>query len=174
MKKVQHIIRLVIVMVVGGAVLVAVRNALVPPTFGQYGAYVGASVDVIRNKPVQYVGVEVCKSCHKKEWKKWSRKEHRTVSCEVCHGPGAAHSVKDADPRPFTPRSKSNGKMAAQAHDLCMSCHAEAPGRSKDHSQIASASEPHLAEFRITKQSPDFEESMRCLTCHPGHSPIRR
>ncbi len=158
-------------MVVGGTILLMVRAALVPATFGQYGSYVGASLEAIRSKPVQYVGVERCKSCHKKEWKKWSRKEHRTVSCEVCHGPGAAHSVEEVEPRPLPPRSKSSGKMAKQAHDLCMSCHAKAPGRSEEFSQIESKT--HLAEFKITEQSQDFEESMRCLTCHPGHNPIK-
>ena len=171
MKNVQHLVRLVIVMVVVGAVLLAVRYALVPPTFGQYGPYVGASVEVIRNKPVQYVGMERCKSCHKKEWKKWRKREHQTVSCEVCHGPGAAHSVEDADPRPLPIRSKSSGKMAEQAHDLCLSCHAGAPGRPDEFPQIEPKT--HLAEFKITEQSEDFEESMRCLTCHPGHNPIK-
>ncbi len=171
MKNYQHLIRLVAVMAAGVAVLLVVRAALVPATFGQYGAYVGASVKAIRSKPVQYVGVERCKSCHKKEWQKWSRKKHQMVSCEVCHGPGAAHSVEEVDPRPLPPRSKSSGKMAEQAHDLCMSCHAEAPGRSKEFPQI----EPkkHLADFNITEQSDDFEESMRCLTCHTGHNPIK-
>lgn len=172
MKNIQHIIRLVIVMAVVGAVLLVVRSALVPPTFGKYGAYVGASVDVIRSKPIKYVGAEVCKSCHKKEYRKWRKREHQSVSCEVCHGPGAAHSVEDADPRPLPIRSKSSGKMAQQAHDLCMSCHATAPGRRNDYPQIES--KPHLAEFKITEESEDFQESMRCLTCHPGHAPIRR
>lgn len=171
MKNIQHIIRLVGLLVVGGVVLLIVRNALVPPTFGQYGAYVGASVEVIRSKPIQYVGAEVCKGCHKKEWKKWQKKEHQTVNCEVCHGPGAAHSVEDVDPRPPLLRSITDGKMASQAHDLCLSCHAIVPGRSEEFSQIES--ETHLAEFKITEQSEDFEESMRCLQCHPGHSPIQ-
>ena len=171
MKNFQHLVRLGIVMGVVGVALLAVRYALVPPTFGQYGSYVGASVEVIRNKPVQYAGVEECKSCHKKEWKKWRKKKHQTVSCEVCHGPGAAHSVEGVEPRPLPPRSKSSGKMAEQAHDMCMSCHAKAPGRSEDFPQIDPKT--HLAEFKITEQSDDFEESMRCLMCHPGHNPIK-
>jgi len=170
-RNVRHIIHLVIVLAIVGGGLRALRTALVPATFGQYGAYVGASVDVIRSRSVKYVGVDRCKDCHLKEWKKWSRKEHATVACEVCHGPGAEHSVENADPRPLPPRSKSSGKMAEQAHDLCMSCHAEAPGRSTEFSQIRSKA--HLAEFKITEESEDFEESMRCLTCHTGHDPIK-
>jgi len=170
-KNYQHIIRLVGLLVVVGAVLLAVRNAMVPPTFGQYGAYTGSSVEVIRNREVEYVGTEVCKSCHKKQWQKWRKKEHHTVNCEVCHGPSARHAVKDADPRPLPLRCQSNGRMAEQAHDLCMSCHAESPGRPKDCSQIRA--KQHLAEFKITEESEDFEESMRCLTCHTGHDPIK-
>ncbi len=172
MKNVQHIIRLVIVLVVVVSVLLVVRSALVPPTFGEYGSYVGASVEVIRNKPVKYVGNDVCKSCHKKEWKIWNRREHHTVSCEVCHGPGAAHSVEDADPRPLPVRSMADGKMPTQAHNLCNSCHAKSPGRMGEHPQIIA--EEHLAEFRITEESKDYEESMQCLTCHKGHAPISR
>ncbi len=176
MKNVRHIIHLVVVLAIIGVGLLVVRTALVPATFGQYGAYVGASVDAIRSKPVKYVGAEVCKSCHKKEWKKWSRKEHATVACEVCHGPGAEHSVEDTllrsgDPRPLPVRSKSSGKMAAQAHDLCMSCHAKAPGRSTEFPQIESKA--HLAEFKITEGSDDYEKAMQCLTCHTGHDPIK-
>ena len=171
MKHYRHITRLVLILAVVGVVLLVVRAALVPPTFGQYGAYVGATVDVIRSKPVQYVGTERCKSCHKKQWQKWERKEHQTVNCEVCHGPGAAHSVDAVEPRPLPPRSKSSGKMAEQAHDLCMSCHAKAPGRPEEFSQIEPKT--HLAEFKITEESEDFEESMRCLTCHTGHDPIK-
>jgi hypothetical protein len=170
-KNVRHIIRLFVVLAIGGAILLVVRNALIPPTFGQYGSYVGSSLEVIRNKPVQYVGSERCKDCHKNEFRKWAKKGHATVSCEVCHGPGAEHSVENVDPRPLPPRSQSSGKMAEQAHDLCMSCHAKAPGRAPDFPQIQS--KLHLAEFKITEQSDDFEESTRCLTCHPGHSPIK-
>ena len=159
------------VIAIVGAGLLALRTALVPATFGEHGAYVGSSVEVIRSRPVRYVGADVCKSCHKKEWKKWSRKEHATVACEVCHGPGAEHSVEDADPRPLPLRSKSSGKMAEQVHDLCMSCHAEAPGRSTGFPQIKA--EPHLAEFKITEESDDFEKSMQCMTCHSGHNPIK-
>ena len=171
MKNVQHLIRLVSLLVVGGVVLLMVRDSLIPPTFGQYGRYVGASVEVIRSKPIQYVGVEACKSCHKKEWKKWQKNEHQTVSCEVCHGPGAAHSVEDVEPRPPMFRSITDGKMASQVHDLCLSCHAIAPGRPNDCPQIKSKA--HLADFKVTEQSKDFEESMQCLTCHPGHNPIK-
>ena len=159
-------------MAIGGALLLAVRAALVPATFGEYGAYVGASVETIRNKPIQYVGSERCKSCHKKEWKKWRKREHQTVNCEVCHGAGAAHSVEDADPRPLPLRSMTNGKMLKQVHDLCMSCHATAPGRRGEHPQIIA--KDHLAEFKITEESKDFEESMQCIICHPGHAPIGR
>jgi hypothetical protein len=170
-KNYQHIIRLGIVMAVGGTVLLVVRASLVPATFGQYGSYVGASVEVIRNRPIRYVGSERCKDCHKKEWGKWSRKEHQTVACEVCHGPSSRHSVEEVEVRPLPLRCKSNGRMLEQGHDLCMSCHAEVQGRATDVSQINA--QQHLAEFKITEQSEDFEESMRCLTCHNGHSPIK-
>lgn len=171
MKNVQHLIHLGAVLAAIGVVLLIVRAVLMPDTFGQYGTYVGASLEVIRSKPVQYVGSERCKSCHKNEWRKWSRKEHASVSCEVCHGPSAEHSVEEVDPRPLPMRCTSNGKMVEQVHDLCMSCHAEAPGRSTDFPQIDP--KQHLAGFKTTEESEDFEESMQCLTCHPGHDPLK-
>ncbi len=185
MKNYRHIVHLVLIIVAIGIVALAVRAALIPPTFGQYGAYVGASVEEIRSKPVQYVGSDRCKDCHKKDWQKWERKPHQTVNCEVCHGPGAAHSVEEVEPRPLPLRSKSSGKMAAQAHDLCMSCHAAVPGRSQVAVPSQSLDEApakafpqivakeHLAAFKITEESDDFEESMRCLTCHSGHDPLK-
>ena len=66
MKNYRHIVHLVLVLAVVGVLALVVRAALIPATFGQYGAYVGASVEEIRSKPVQYVGSERCKDCHKK------------------------------------------------------------------------------------------------------------
>lgn len=51
--------------------------------------------------PDQYAGIEECRSCHKPEYREYEKTAHAKVTvpgksyisgCEVCHGPGKAHS----------------------------------------------------------------------------------
>lgn len=167
MKDYSHILRLVSIVVVGGALSWTVRGMLRPATFGQYGAYRGASVGEIMALPVTYRGGEVCEKCHEKQWKTWSKGSHKTVQCENCHGPGRDHALSDVDPRPKIYGTK---EVMSRPNDLCLSCHARVPGRGKDFPQQDSLLE-HLEEMDISRDDPDFDDSRYCVQCHEGHDP---
>ena len=59
-----------------------------------------AATFVVGN-PGDYAGIDRCRSCHKPEFRQYQKTLHASVSvpgksyisgCEVCHGPGKAHS----------------------------------------------------------------------------------
>ena len=120
------------------------RYFLTPPSFGEYGWYKGSAlVDLRERKPV-YAGKKACEECHSDEYQKMSKHEHKTLSCEGCHGPGEAHSQ---DPR------KENIDKSGYA--ACLRCHEANPSRPKWHKQIVSKS--HYPG--------------KCTECHVPHMP---
>ncbi len=92
---------------------------------------------LISPKPVevtgsQFVGAETCAACHADIAKKFSSNPHsqlalmhggKGVTCESCHGPGAAHVASGGDPTKIL----QLGKMPAKQLDAtCLNCHAGA------------------------------------------------
>src|SRR5580658_4593875 len=82
--------------------------------------------------PDDFVGADVCASCHEAESKRFSANPHSKmvlmhgsngVTCENCHGPGKAHVEAAGDiTKIFNP-----GKGAAKQVDAtCLTCHADA------------------------------------------------
>ena len=125
-------------------------------------------------KPILYYGSENCKGCHSKReyrklWNAWAKGGHKDVECEACHGPAGDHALRDVDPRP---KMVVTSEMLAKPHDLCMSCHAKIPGRQASVRQIEC--DRHLAEFKVKKGEPDYEESLQCLSCHDAHRPVKK
>ena len=124
--------------------------------------------------PVLYYGTDNCKGCHSKReyrklWNDWTRGGHKDVECEACHGPAGDHGLRDVDPRP---KMAVTSEMLAKPHVLCMGCHAETPGRQTSVRQIEC--EKHLADFKVSKTDPDYEQSRQCLSCHDAHWPVKK
>ncbi len=74
----------------------------------------------------------------------WEKADHRTVSCENCHGPAREHLETGARPVVDTSR------------ELCGTCHAKLVSRPSDFPQV------------------DMEEmggQADCITCHDPHDP---
>src|SRR5437899_7367032 len=68
------------------------RYFLTPASFGAYGWYRGeALVELARHEPV-YAGRKACDECHSEQFQKLLKFEHKTLSCEGCHGPLQAHA----------------------------------------------------------------------------------
>jgi hypothetical protein len=61
----QQVTRLGIAFAVLAVVFLAVRQQLVPDTFGEKGHYRAAAVDSIAAYPLQYAGHEECTLCHR-------------------------------------------------------------------------------------------------------------
>lgn len=141
-----QITRLVILTVLIVATYLLARHFLVPPTFGQYGWYRGAAHGEIADMKPTYAGRLACAECHTDEAAVLGKGEHKTVSCEACHGPNAAHAE---DP------NQSPGKIANPT--FCLRCHSASPSRPAKFPQIDPA---------------DHNKGEPCLSCHLPHSPL--
>ena len=103
----QQVPRLAIVFAVAIVALVVARALLVPATFGDYGHYRAAAVDSIAVRAVRFAGRQECEECHDDIAAERVEGHHRTLSCEVCHGPQRPHVE---DPINVTPEPADAGR----------------------------------------------------------------
>ncbi len=94
--------------------------------------------------PIQYFQSSVCLDCHQDKYSMWEKADHKTVSCEDCHGPARVHLETGASPVVDTSR------------ELCGLCHARVVSRPSDFPQVDMAEMGGQAE---------------CATCHDPHDP---
>jgi predicted CXXCH cytochrome family protein len=83
-------------------------------------------------KPAEFAGEDTCALCHADIAKNFSSNPHsalalmhggKGVTCESCHGPGAAHVASGGDPTKILQLSKISAK---QIDTTCLGCHASA------------------------------------------------
>lgn len=141
-----HLIRPALVFAGGVVLFLAARQLLVPPSFGQLGHYRAAVLQEMRAKPPVFAGQAACAGCHSEEAETRNKGSHARVSCEACHGPGAAHAADPLSVRAGRP----------EASPLCIRCHEADPAKPK-----------------WFKQVPTKEHSggAACGSCHSPHSP---
>lgn len=121
------------------------RYVLTPSSFRQYGWYRGDALMELQAREPSFAGRKACDECHSDEYQKLAKHEHKTLSCEGCHGPGQAHSN---DPR------KDNIEKSSYA--ACLRCHEANVSRPKWHKQIVSR---------------QHYTGSKCTECHVPHSP---
>ena len=102
-----------------------------------------------------YIGSEVCATCHAETSTKFASNPHaklalehggRGVACESCHGPGKAHVESGGDVTKIFQFSKATPRMV---DDKCLSCHAGTH-----------------ANFERTSHGA---AGVGCTSCHSGH-----
>jgi DmsE family decaheme c-type cytochrome len=106
--------------------------------------------------PADYVGQEMCLTCHEgKEYKglhslkSVERTPAATHGCESCHGPGKAHVEGGGDKT----KIKNPAKMAPQdASDICVTCH-------------------DRGKHALWTGSQHDQRNVGCATCHSVHAP---
>lgn len=140
----KHITRLIGLLLIVGATLVAGRYALVAHSYYAYGAYRGDSVTEIAALPVQVAPSSYYMSFYPEVHEKWATGIHKVVQCTVCHGPVAVGA---------TPKLAKLENTA----EICTNCHAATAGRPTSQPQI-----------NVAKHSGKQE----CLNCHDPHSPL--
>lgn len=149
-----HYWRLVPLLVIVLVVLVVLRNMLVPESFGEFGHYRGAALQELGDLQHHHLESTGCAECHEKKVKVVLGGDHKTVSCELCHGPGVKHA-QDND---------THKMQVNKDPKLCLKCHMKLPGRPTAFPQIAMAD--HVpADFDLSKDS--------CIDCHGAHSPAQ-
>jgi len=142
-----QIVRLVLLTIgIVGSYLVA-RSFLTPHSFGQYGWYRGDALMERASLPRVYAGKLACDECHSEQVQKLAKFGHKTLACEVCHGPAQAH----AD----FPDAKEH-QPDKQNTTACTRCHEANPSRPKWHKQI---------------NSRDHYAGQKCVECHVPHAP---
>ena len=141
-----HLIHPAIVLLAGLGLFMAIRSAVVPRSFGQYGHYRAAALDLIRQKPVSYAGQQECVLCHDAEAATRASGKHAHVACEACHGALAKHAE---DPAALTPK-------LPDVSNLCRRCHEKDAAKPKGFPQVVTA---------------EHSAGMSCKDCHQPHNP---
>ncbi len=142
----QQVKRLFVLFAVFGVGLALARHFLMPRTFGQRGHYRAAAVSLVEEQPMRYAGREACATCHEDVAAVESNGHHRTVACENCHGPAAAHVEAPSENQLPAPRGRG----------YCPLCHGYNPSRPTGFPQIDPVTHNPLKP---------------CITCHDPHHP---
>ena len=144
MKMPPQILRLVLLTLgIVGSYLVA-RYFLTPPSFGHYGWFRGAALEEIASRTPVYAGKKACDECHSDVLEKLAKAEHKTLSCEGCHGVSQEHAANpDITPIKLT-------------GNHCIRCHEANPSRPAWFKQIT-------VKNHYTGQ--------KCTECHVPHQP---
>lgn len=126
-----------------------------------------------------YVGSEMCKSCHEDVYKSFAKTAHYKLitgkfkpaetGCEACHGPGEEHVSAGGDKSKI--RRYEEMKPAAIA-EACLSCHNRQPERMNflrsEHGvndvACTSCHDPHFA--KVTANLLRQPQPKLCYECH--------
>lgn len=112
-------------------------------------------------KESEYVGAEVCKTCHEDIYKGWENSPHWKTTldkkegtshqgCEACHGPGSAHVEGGGDKtKIFTFKGASGKEISSR----CLTCHTY----NEEHSNYG--------------RSVHLQNNVSCIDCHSPHHP---
>ncbi len=120
------------------------RYFLTPPSFKEYGWYRGDALLELQAREVVFAGKKACDECHSDEVQKLLKHEHKTLSCEGCHGPGKEHA------------DNPDAKLEKLSYSHCVRCHEANPSRPKWHKQI------------VTRT---HYPGSKCTECHVPHMP---
>jgi predicted CXXCH cytochrome family protein len=143
----DQVVRLAILFLIAGVVLVAVRHQFVPESFGVLGHYRADAVAAVAGAELHYAGRQACAECHDEEASFIHDSFHRTLSCEVCHGPAITHANDPDAQKPAVPRGRGQA---------CLYCHEYLPSRPTGFPQIIEASHNAMEA---------------CIDCHNPHDP---
>jgi NAD-dependent dihydropyrimidine dehydrogenase PreA subunit len=149
-KDVGHLFRFVALFIVGTLVILGLRAAFTPRSFGQYGHYRGAALGDIAAHPVHFAGHQACEVCHADVAETKAKGKHAHVNCEACHGAQARHAYD------FTNGSATIKPVLPDTAVLCARCHAASAAKPKSFPQVNAA---------------DHSGGVPCQTCHQPHSP---
>jgi cytochrome c553 len=140
----KHIVRLLTLIIAGLALALVARWYFTDKSFYEYGHFRADSVVEIAAQEPVFLTPRYCESCHQERHAQWSANNHKTVSCEVCHGAAKGHPQQAKLPIP------------ADTRKLCTLCHEAMPERPRVQPQV------DLAQHSAGQQ---------CVLCHNPHAP---
>lgn len=154
MRHTKHLWRAGLILVCFLAFGVLARSAMQPATYGLYGRYRGANVQIQRDKPMVHGAPGACAPCHQDQQAAHDGGVHKTVTCESCHAPLTTH-VKDGEVIAEMPIEKDAA--------LCLRCHRKLDARPSGFPQIEV--NKHMQDLGM-EFTPDV-----CFACHLPHQP---
>lgn len=154
-----HLIRLIIALIVLGVAAFFARKIFTPESMGQYGHYRGDDIVDQRNVPVKFGTNDSCFQCHKPIRRIHKKGVHKSVSCEICHGPYGDH-IADGKKTGTLPVIKGQ-----DITNLCLRCHNKIiQARPRTSIKVVAMPE-HLEERNVR-----IDHS--CDQCHMVHDPL--
>lgn len=144
----KHIVRLIILIVGGLAIGLIARWFFTVESFYEYGHYRASAVPEIAAQEPVYKTARYCQTCHGDRHAQWSANNHKSVTCEICHGAAEGHPQKGKLPIP------------ADTVKLCTLCHEAMPGRPRTQPQIV-----------VARHNPYVAGGQQCTACHNPHAP---
>ncbi|MBF0112927.1 MAG: hypothetical protein HQK74_09380 [Desulfamplus sp.] len=159
-KHAMRIILVVISVVAVSGVGLLVKAQLIPKSFGLYGAYRADAIDEEAQRVVRHGTNASCFGCHPYEAKTHLKGDHKTISCEFCHGTYSDH-VNNGKKIADLP-VKKGGEITT----LCLRCHnTEIKARSTI--VIKTVAMPdHLEQQKV-------KLTHNCNQCHNVHAPLK-
>jgi hypothetical protein len=139
-----QILRLVLLTIGIVCAFFVARYFLTPRSFGQFGHYRGAALQEIAAREPFWAGKAACTECHSDHAQKLAKAEHKTLSCETCHGPAREHV------------ENPQVKLPKLSFRLCVRCHEASPSRPKWLHQI---------------NPRNHYTGQLCTECHVPHQP---
>lgn len=155
----SHLIKLIIALVVFGVAALIARKVFTPESMGQYGHYRGADIEDQKNIAIRLQTNESCFQCHKPIRRIHKAGVHKTVSCEICHGPYGDHIANDAK------IGTMPVKRGQEIIPLCLRCHNKII-QARPRKSIKMVGLPqHLEEKNVRIDHT-------CGQCHMVHDPL--
>jgi hypothetical protein len=141
-----QIVRLVILIIAIVSSYAVARHIMTPASFGKYGHYRGDALTEMAAREPVFGGSKSCDECHSDVRVKFAKFEHKSISCETCHGPARAHG-NDPD----------HVDMEKPPATLCLRCHEFNAGRPA-----------WLKQIEVSKH---YSGQGKCTECHIPHQP---
>jgi hypothetical protein len=139
-----QIVRLVLLTVGIVTTYLIARAFLTPPSFGELGWFRANALGELASRPRVFAGKKACDECHSEIVQKLAKHEHKTLSCEACHGAGLAHA------------DNPDVKIDKRYYSPCARCHEASPSRPKWLKQV---------------NTKTHYVGQRCTECHVPHQP---
>jgi len=179
----SHLYRLGAVLVVAFIGFLVIRSWAIPADWNYHAWYRSGAIDDIKSLPLIHGANQSCKQCHKDvsldsvvetdesegfvdEFMDEPEPEaeaqpaaamvfeHKTLNCEVCHGPLSDHADSEKKIGDAVVMNKSNWQ--------CLNCHRPLISRPTDFPQFSET---------VAKHKTMSEETL-CVKCHDPHNPI--
>ncbi len=142
----DQFLRVLIVLAVLLAGLIYARIAFRPASFGEEGHFRAEAIPSIEALPISYAGWQACMDCHEDIGETKNASYHRTLGCEVCHGPAQNHVEDPDEVLPLVPRDRA----------ACLSCHSYMLSRPTGFPQVIELMHNPM---------------QGCTECHDPHDP---